>query len=212
MESRIEKLKATTLNELTKCVKDEDSHRIIHHSKVLEHLEALLKTKEEMNQTLEALERGEVPPLDYHRLRRPVSRTLARTKGSEQREKFIKKAKEHGINLSLIRSTVYKNKDNKTLRISYASERKANRWFHSLYKIDYNAIVLLCEMTDSYVEALILPKSFIRKIKKDISRQTTALSRYFINIVLEGDKYFIKVPDAEEIEITKYKNNFKALK
>ncbi|MFP4548744.1 MAG: hypothetical protein ACLFQM_11490 [Fidelibacterota bacterium] len=132
-----------------------------------------------------------------------------KAKGKLKRQNFVKRAKEEGVTLYHKKSVKYFSQKNDLIGIATATERASNRWFLGLPKDDYDCIVLICEDKKEITTTFILPRIFTSKYNDMFSYDKK--NQIKLNIIKSNNQFYISMPEVENIEITKWIDDFSNL-
>ena len=127
--------------------------------------------------------------------------------GKEERSIFIQEAKKKGKHLSEERGPLYKDNLGWLVGISYASERKPDRWFLGLPNKKYQNIVLICKNEFSERTYFIFPYAFCTKYQDKLSTDKEAKQIKF-NVFMKNGIYTLIIPDSKSITINEYIDKF----
>lgn len=127
--------------------------------------------------------------------------------GKEERSIFIQEAKKKGKILSEERGPLYKDNLRRLVGISYASERKPDRWFLGLPNKKYQNIVLICKNEFSERKYFIFPYAFCAKYQDKLSTDKEAKQIKF-NVLMKNGIYTLIIPDSKSITINEYIDKF----
>jgi len=127
--------------------------------------------------------------------------------GKEERSLFVQEANKKGKILSEERGPLYKDNLGRLVGISYASERKPDRWFLGLPNRKYQNIVLICKNEFSERKYFILPYVFCTKYQDKLSTDKEAKQIKF-NVLMKNGIYTLIIPDSKSITINEYINKF----
>ncbi len=199
--SRITKMKAEILIEITKSAKAGDTSAIVSSSAYLQTLERCQKQAEDILRTLDRLERGEI--LSVVDLPSPSNPNFSnKKKGEMHRNALVNKLQEQGIDIHQIKGVRYCINPDLKVGIAFASEVSPDKWWLGLPRDDYYAFVLICKNEKGSTANFIFPRSFYEEHASTFSVDANGQVKF--NIRLRNNFYCMKLPGQKEIYLTEY--------
>lgn len=129
--------------------------------------------------------------------------------GRNQRETFVRTARERGIKLEPVKSKIYRRLPD-ALRVGIASAREASnkgRWFLGLRDNQFDHAILLCVSHDGELNHFSLPKEFIIQHGPSLSRELGQPEVKF-NVFRREGLFFLHVSGQPPISIEPFRNNY----
>lgn len=79
--------------------------------------------------------------------------------------------------------------------LTFSSEKKDKKgtWFLNLQQGEFDEAVLLCEITGDAVLPVSLPKGFLDRSGRSLSRDSKRQIKF--NVVRQNNRYFLQIPD-----------------
>ncbi len=187
-----------------------DDNAILSESRKLEGLKKISKQLSDIKIGLELIEKSKNHSSNFKQLT-SSARAIGLERSHEVREEFFKLLRSKGKTISHIRRTLY-DIDKKLVGIAYASERPntPNRWFLGLPADHYNAFILLCEDEYKQLKRFIFPETFYEKYGNYFSKDSSGGQLKF-NIALRSDRYTMKIPEFDDININQFIDAFNNL-
>jgi hypothetical protein len=116
-------------------------------------------------------------------------------RASECRGAFLDREKKRGNPLRRLRGSYFKNTAGLTIGItwSFESKDKSCPWFFNLLEGQFDEAVLLCEINKEAVQVIHLPKTFLDRYAKQMSRGKNG--RIMFNVGKRNGIFFLQLPN-----------------
>ena len=135
-----------------------------------------------------------------------LRRTGGKERARECRAAYIEREKRRGKNLVKIRSAYYRNDAGSVVGITFSSEKKDKKgaWFLNLQDGQFQEAVLLCETSSDSVQAVHLPKHFLEKIGRDLSKDDKGQVVKF-NVLRQNGRFSLQIPEpVGPVDVTEF--------
>lgn len=220
LNNRLSKLKSELLIRIQEAARKNDTESIFVFTKYVQEIERIIKRLEEMIIAIDNLEKNvnsilhpkqvDVPHIPESIYIQGTPRKLSpKMKGKLRRKEFIQKLQRNGINLRPKRGVTYITAAGGLVGISYAFEKRPDRWFFGIKSDDYHSIVALCDKKNEQILSFVIPKPFINNLKEKLTYEDGQMK---FNIILrEPNDYYLLIPDDEAIEISELLDNYDCL-
>ncbi|MGD0745600.1 MAG: hypothetical protein ABSA45_10635 [Verrucomicrobiota bacterium] len=126
-------------------------------------------------------------------------------RADECRAAYLDRERKNGNPLNRVRRSYFKNAAGLTVGITYSSEDRSKScpWFLNLLDGQFDEAVLLCETTKEAVQVIHLPKTFLDRYGKQMSRGKKGQLKF--NVSKRNGRFSLQVPDPVGwIDITDY--------
>ncbi len=116
-------------------------------------------------------------------------------RAQECRIAYVGREKKRGKNLMHVRSAYYRNDAGHIVGITFSSEKKDKKgtWFLNLKNEQFQEAVLLCEMSQDSVQAIHLPKRFLDKYARNMSRDHKGQIKF--NVTRLNSRFSLLIPE-----------------
>jgi hypothetical protein len=113
----------------------------------------------------------------------------------ECRIAYVGREKKRGRNLMHVRTAYYRNDGGLIVGITFSSEKrdKKGTWFLNLKGQQFQEAVLLCELSQRAVQAIHLPKTFLDKYERNMSKDHKGQVKF--NVTLSNGRFCLLIPE-----------------
>jgi hypothetical protein len=113
----------------------------------------------------------------------------------ECRTAYVGREKKRGKNLMHVRSAYYRNDVGQIVGITFSSEKrdKKGTWFLNLKDEQFQEAVLLCEMSQDSVQVIHLPKRFLDKYARNMSKDHKGQVKF--NVTRSNGRFYLLIPE-----------------
>ena len=198
---KIFSLKKSTKAKIEHALKNNNTEIIVLAAKDLELLEHLERQYNEIKTAIDSL--SQKGSFNLEKLL-SINKSPKQI-GKEQRDTFVKKAKDKGISLSKENGQLYRKKSGGLVGIAYASERIHNHWWLGLPIKKYCSLVFICKNDRLRTTYFIFPKAFCERYKFSTDKKE---KQFKFNVSLKDSLFTFKMPDSEPIAINEYIDKF----
>ena len=163
MRDELETLKGKALRRIGEAAKAGDTRIIINATRVVQEVERLMKTFDELMNEIGRL------TMDYEGLEDSCDVDIStssdaqispRKRGRLRKEAFINDLKEHGVALNMSKDSLLLTQEGALVGVAYSTEHLPGRWWLGMKNDNYKAVVLICERDSGGIVRIIIPGDF----------------------------------------------------
>lgn len=140
---------------------------------------------------------------------RKVRSNSGREDGASKRQAFIDAGIGRGYHLLPRGKTTFQTNKGHRLAIPFANEQRPDRWFLGISDEMYDVVVLLCQETDGELFDFVIPREFLEKFWRTLSRSGGQVK---LNVSRSGKSWFLLIPGDEPQVIDTFLGNYGPLR